>query len=144
MFDITSTKVLEKGILKLTDAEEAPLMGQDADGNPKQCAIELYGPGSKAYAAAEARRNNRTVDRIKRRGKSKLSAEEQRSDQADFLADVTIAFHNFTYPAGDGVTGRDMFHALYMDRGVGFITDQAQQFVTDWGNFSAKSETNSD
>jgi hypothetical protein len=139
MFDITSKKVQEKGVLKLTDAEEAPLIGD----NEKQCAIEVYGPGSAAYAKAEARRNNKTVDRIKRRGKSKLSAEEQRSDQADFLADITIAFHNFTYP-GEYSTPREQFHALYMDRAVGFITDQLQGYVGDWGNFSGISEMSSD
>jgi hypothetical protein len=135
MFDITSTKVSETALLQLTDAEEAPLIG---DGD-KQCAIVLYGPGSKAYAAAEAKKNNKVMDRLKRKGKADMSPEEQRAQQADFLAAITVEFQNFTYPVGDGIAPDP--RALYMDRSLGFITDQVQAFVGDWGNFSGKSAT---
>jgi hypothetical protein len=138
MLDITTKKVVETALIPLTDAEEAPLMGE----GDKQCSIEVHGPGSAAYARAEAKKNNRTIDRLKKKGKATASAEEQRGDQADFLADITIAFHGFTYPPAGEATGRDLFRALYMDRSVGFITDQVQSFVGDWGNFTGKSSTN--
>lgn len=137
MFDITSKKVAETATILLTDADEAPLIGD----NGQQCSIEVHGPGSAVYARAEAKRSNKAIDRIKRKGKSKASAEEQRADQAEFLADITIGFNHFSYPPAGEVTGRELFRALYMDRGVGFITDQVQAFVGDWGNFSGKSET---
>jgi hypothetical protein len=140
VFNIKDKKVSQTGIVQLTDAEEAPLLGEGG----KQCSIEVHGPGSAVYAKAEAKRSNKVMDRIKRKGKSKASAEEQRADQADFLADITIAFHNFDY--GDDpetpLTGRALFHAVYMDREIGFITDQVQAFVGDWGNFSGTSTTN--
>lgn len=140
MFDITSTKVSEKATLYLTDAEEAPLIG---DGN-KQCAIVLYGPGSKAYAAADAKKNNKVMTRLKKKGNADMSPEEQRAQQADFLAALTVEFQNFNYPLpseeGGTIPAPDP-RALYMDRSLGFITDQVQAFVGDWGNFSGKSAT---
>jgi hypothetical protein len=141
MFDITKTKVAETGRVMLTDAEEAPLFGDDK----KQCAVVVYGPGSKEYAKAEARKNNKVMDRLKRKGKADASPEEQRAQQADFLADVTVAFEGFTYPGPDPdkpLEGRELFRAVYMDRSIGFIADQVQAFVGDWGNFSGKSATN--
>lgn len=137
MFDITNTKVAEQATIMLTDAEEAPLIGDD----DKQCSITVYGPGSRQYAAAEAKKNNKVMDRLKRKGKADMSAEDQRAQQADFLAALTVEFHNFTYPPvkdGEEVPVPDP-RALYMDRSLGFITDQVQNFVGDWGNFSGKS-----
>lgn len=138
MFDITSKAVKETGLVLLNDAEGAPLMGEGG-----QCAIEVYGPGSKEYARAEANRSNKAVDRLKRRGKSKASAEEQRAEQADFLSDITIGLQHFGYsPAGEA-TGKELYRQLYMDRRVGYVADQVQEYVGDWGNFTGASETSS-
>lgn len=139
MFDITSKKVVETGLVLLNDAEEVPLIGEGG----QQCAIEVYGPGSAEYARAEAKRSNKAVDRLKRKGKAKASAEEQRAEAADFLADITIGLKNFSYPPAGEATGREMFRQIYMDRSIGFIADQVQAYVGDWGNFTARSATNS-
>jgi hypothetical protein len=136
-FDITSVAVEETAVLELTDPNDLPLIG---DGG-KQCTIELYGPGSEPFAQAEAKRQNRLLDRLKRKGKSELSPEEQRVEIAEFLASITVSFNGFDYPPAGKATGKDLFRALYSDRKVGFITDQVQRFVGDWGNFTAKSET---
>jgi hypothetical protein len=139
MFDITKTAVAETATLELTDANEAPLLGEDK----KQLSITLYGPGSEPFAKAEGKRQNRLVERLKRKGKTELSAEEQRSEQADFLAAITVSFNGFSYPPAGEATGKALYRALYMDRSVGFITDQVQRFVGDWGNFTGTSATNS-
>jgi hypothetical protein len=136
-FDITSAAVEETATLDLTDANEAPLLDEDK----KQVSITLYGPGSAPFAKAEARRQNRLVDRLKRKGKAELSAEEQRTEQAEFLASITVSFNGFSYPPAGEATGRDLFRAAYMDRSIGFITDQVQRFVGDWGNFTGRSAT---
>lgn len=141
MFDITSKKVAEKSTILLTDAEEAPLIGEGG----KQCAIVVYGPGSEQYARAEAKKNNKVMDRLKRKGKADATPEEQRAQQADFLAAITASFENFTYPSPDPekpLEGAALYRAVYMDRGIGFIADQVQTFVGDWGNFTGKSGTN--
>jgi hypothetical protein len=56
-----------------------------------------------------------------------MSAEEQRAEQAEFLAAITVSFNGFGYPPAGEATGKDLFRALYMDRSVGFITDQVQR-----------------
>lgn len=139
MFDITTTAVEETAVLQLTDANEAPLL----DSEKKQISITLYGPGSEPFVKAEGKRQNKLLERLKRRGKAEMSPEEQRSEQAEFLASITVSFNGFNYPPAGEATGKDLFRALYNDRKVGFITDQVQRFVGDWGNFTANSETNS-
>jgi hypothetical protein len=136
-FDITKTAVVETGDCELTGPDEAPMI----DESNKQCSITLYGPGSAPYAAAEAKRQNRLLERLRRKGKAEMSAEEQRGEQADFLSAITVSFNGFAYPPAGEATGKDLFRALYMDRSVGFITDQVQKFVGDWGNFTGSSAT---
>jgi hypothetical protein len=136
MFDITKTAVEETAVLELNDANDAPLIG---DKN-KPLSITLFGPGSEPFAKAEAKRQNRLLERLKRKGKAEMSPEEQRAEQAEFLSSITVSFDNFDYPPAGGATGKDLFKALYSDRKVGFITDQVQRFVGDWGNFTKASE----
>jgi hypothetical protein len=138
MFDITSTAVEETAVLELTDANEAPLIGEDK----KQLSITLYGPGSEPFARAEAKRQNKLLERLKRKGNANLGPEEQRAEQAEFLASITVSFNGFSYPPAGDAEGKDLFRALYSDRKVGFITDQVQKFVGDWGNFMASSASN--
>ncbi len=137
MFDISTQAVAESSDLMLNDAEDAPLLGADK----KQLSITLYGPGSEPFEKAAAKRQNRLLERLKRKGKTDMSAEEQRSEQAEFLASITESFNGFDYPPAGDAKGKDLFRALYMDRKLGFITDQVQRFVGDWGNFSGKSAT---
>lgn len=137
-FDITKTAVEETAVLELTDANDAPML----DDKKKPLSITLYGPGSEDFAKAEAKRQNRLLERLKRKGKTDLSPEEQRAEQAEFLASITISFDGFEYPPAGQAKGKDLFRALYNDRSVGFITDQVQRFVGDWANFIGKSGTN--
>lgn len=137
MFDITKTAVEETAVCELNNADDAPLIGDDK----AQCTIVLYGPGSEPYAKAEAKRQNRLLERLRKKGKTEMSPEEQRGEQAEFLASITVSFNHFSYPPAGDATGKDLFRALYMDRSVGFITDQVQKFVGDWGNFTGSSAT---
>ena len=137
MFDITKTAVSETATLDLVGPDEAPLLGEDK----KQCSISLYGPGSEPFERASAKRQNKLIGRLKRKGKSEMSAEEQRAEQADFLASITVSFNGFTYPPAGEATGKDLYRAAYSDRSIGFIADQVQAFVGDWGNFTGSSAT---
>lgn len=137
MFDITQTRVEDQAKVELTDANDTPLLGEDQ----KQLSITVFGPGSKEFERAAAKRQNRLIDRLKRKGKSDMSPEEQRAEQAEFLSSVTVSFNGFGYPPAGEQTGKALFRALYMDPSLGFITDQVQRFVGDWGNFTAGSPT---
>jgi hypothetical protein len=137
MFDITKTAVDETATCELNGADDAPLMADKASSARSRSTV----PAPTPFAKAEAKRQNRLLERLRRKGKSEMSPEEQRAEQAEFLAAITVSFNDFGYPPAGDATGKDLFRALYMDRKVGFITDQVQRFVGDWGNFTGSSAT---
>lgn len=138
MFDLASAAVTETGNCELSLPSEAPMI--DPEG--KRISITVYGPGSSAYSQAAARRQNKLVDRLKRKGRTELSDEEQRAEQADFLTAITVSINGaFTYSKAPNLSGADLYRAIYMDRGLGYITEQVQAYVGDWGNFSKDGQT---
>jgi hypothetical protein len=96
--------------------------------------ITVFGPGSKQFAKAQALRTQRLMDRMAKKGKGKLTAEEQASERADFLAACTVSFNGFDYH-GDAAA----FCDAYADTSLGWLTDQVERFIGDWGNFSTGS-----
>lgn len=133
--DIRTKAVSETGRLHLRDAAEELMY--TADG--KEVAVNVYGPGSKQYAKAQAAQQNRAVDMLKRKGKTDQTAEQRRQENAEFLADCTESFENVEY---DGLTGRALAIAVYSDTSIGFIADQVAKHIGDWANFSKPSATN--
>jgi hypothetical protein len=128
--------------LPLVDASENPLFADGPDGKPdksKPMAVNLYGPGSKEYAAAQAKKSNALMDRLRRKGKVEQSPEQIAADNAEFLADITQSFENVTY---DDKQGRALAVAVYSDQSIGFIADQVAKHVGDWANFSKPSPAN--
>lgn len=99
--------------------------------------ITVYGPGSVKHQEAQARRSQRLVARMaKQRGGASqgMSAEEQRIENATFLADITASLNGgLKYNGG---TGRAHIEGLYGDTALGFIGDQVSAFAGEWGNFS--------
>lgn len=114
MTDIRKFAVEETSRIELRGADDVPLVGED--GQP--LTVTVYGPGSKTYARAQAQRQNRLVDLLKRKGKTDRSAEEQSREQAEFLAACTQAFSGIEY---DGLQGEALYRAVYSDTSVGFI-----------------------
>src|SRR5437660_9697828 len=100
-FNIATLAVDETADLELNDPNDLPLAGDDG----ARCTITLYGPGSEAFAKAEARRQNRLLERLKRKGKVEIPPEEQRAEQADFLATITVSFNGFEYPPAGKAAG---------------------------------------
>lgn len=133
--DIRTKAVSATGRLHLRDAAEELMY--TADG--KEVAVNVYGPGSKQYAKAQAAQQNRAVDMLKRKGKTDQTAEQRRQENAEFLADCTESFENVEY---DGLTGRALAIAVYSDTTIGFIADQVAKHIGDWANFSKPSATN--
>jgi len=119
----------ETGVLELRNGDDTPLT-TDA-GLP--VTVTVYGPGSKAFAAAKAAQQNRLIAKLQRRGGAEESPEAKAKNDADFLASITVAMDGVDY---DGLTGRELFHAVYSDPSIGFIAEQVAKFSGDWANFS--------
>ncbi|MDM0011987.1 hypothetical protein QTH87_05980 [Variovorax sp. J22P168] len=125
---------------QLLDGNDEPLFAPDAQGNPdatKPVRVTVYGPGSKEYQRVQANAQNRLVERMRKRGKAAPSADERLRDQAEQLADLTVAFENLEY---DGLQGRDLALAIYGDGSLGFITEQVNKHAADWANFTKASQ----
>lgn len=134
MADIRKFAVQETSVLHLRDASDE-LMYADEE-RKKPMTITLYGPGSKQYAKAQTRNSNRMIDKLKKKGKSDQTAEEKAQEIAEFLADCTKSFEHIDY---DGLQGEELFKAVYADKSIGFIAEQANKHLGDWGNFTGGS-----
>ena len=127
--DIRTKAVSPTNVLELRDANDELLQG---------VTVTVYGPGSKQYAAAQARQSNRMIDSLKKKGKTDQSAAQKAAETAEFLADVTVEFNGLEY---DALTGRELALAVYSDTSIGFIADQVAKFCGDWSNFGKVSAT---
>jgi hypothetical protein len=143
--DLRQKAVSDTAFLHLRDADDELLYEKkkipdpensggtiEVDDEEKPVGIWLYGPGSKQFAKATAAKNNRNIDRLKKKGKSDMSAQEAIEDGATFLAGVTKSFQ---YIERDGLEGEALFKAVYADITHGFISDQVTAFIGEWGNF---------
>lgn len=148
MADIRQFAVVPTSKLHLRDANDELMYADpdvtDAEGNKikgktKPICVNLYGPGSKPYAQAQAAQNNRIMDKLKRKGKSDQSAEQRAAESAEFLSDCTESFENLEYEA---LANRALSMAVYSDSSIGFIADQVAKHIGDWANFSKPSTTN--
>lgn len=135
MSDIKRFGVEETSVVALLGADDAPLVGDDS----KPLTITVYGPGSKPYVQATTAQQNRMIDRLKRKGKSDLTAEEKTREQAEFLASCTKAFSpNIEY---DDLKDEALFKAVYSDASLGFIAEQVGKAIIDWAVFTKGSPT---
>lgn len=133
MLNIANLAVAETAAIHVKDASGTPLYADD-----KPVRIIVHSPGSRAYATVESRQTGRAVKRMNdNEGKlTAATAEERREETAEDLAEITVAFENFTYGDGD-LQGAALFKAVYADQKLGFITKQVTKFLADWGNFKA-------
>lgn len=95
--------------------------------------VTVYGPGSKAFKAAQAA-SSKAFQATFHRGKSRETAEQLDARTASFLSACTISFNNFTYNGGDP-KDRETFRACYLDAKRGWITEQVNAEMGDWANF---------
>ena len=128
MSDIRKFAVAATGRLHLRDAADELMHTEDG----KEIAVNVYGPGSKQYAKAQAAQQNRMIDKLKRKGQTSQSAEQIASEKAEFLTDCTASFENLEY---DALTGDALASAVYSDISIGFVADQVAKFVGDWAGF---------
>lgn len=134
--------VSDTAVLHLLDATGAPMYaGQDEDGEPAlPIELILYSPGSKEYSAAEKARTDAVTRAVRPvKGKVKpMQPEEAEAIRVEFLAACTAGSNNLEM---DGLQGAALYRTLYADRSLGFVIDQVDRFLGDWGNFSTASAT---
>jgi len=130
--DIRKLALAPTATLHLLDANDEPIYADAKMEKPAR--VHLYGPGSKQFAAAEARNNRRIMESMGRRGK-KIDQAELR---VDFLVAITESFENIEY---DKLTGEALHRAVYGDTTLRFIADQVYAFVHEAGNFTTSSPT---
>jgi len=104
------------------------------DGKP--VTITVFGPGSKQYSKAQAERQVRLLARLQDKKKAKATADDLEAEQAQFLADCT---HSTQCIEMDGKVGADLHLAIYSERSIGFIADQVNAYLGEWGNFTEAS-----
>lgn len=134
-FDISKKKSLETATMDLKDGDDAQMF----DDKGVKLSITLYGPGSKEYQRAQAKRQNKIVEKLRRKGKVDSTADESAAETADYLASCTVSFNGFTY---EKLEGAEMFKACYADPQLGYIRDQVAEFIGDWANFTPGSGKN--
>lgn len=139
-FNIKKLAIAATGTMPVRDATgEAQF---DEQGNP--LSITFHSPGTKQHQAAkhaaEERNNTRVFGRMQGKSEAKQSADDKLQERATFLSAITVSFNNF----GNGdLAGHQLFMKTYSDLELGHITDDAEKFNGDRGNFKRSSETSS-
>lgn len=138
MFDLDKIAATETAELQLRNGADE-LLFDDAG---KPITITVYGPGSKPYQDAQAKAQNRAIERLKKKGKLDQSAEEKAQEQAEMLAACTVSFNGFGGPEKSGTTSQTEFMKVYADPKLGFIAQQVQAHIGDWAHFTNGSVPN--
>lgn len=136
--------VVQTSVLHLRDADDELMYAKGPDGKPdlnRPMRVTVYGPGSKQFARATTKNQNRSMDRLKKKGKADQSADEKTQEIADFLTDCTKSFENIEY---DQLVDEHLHRAVYADLTLGFIAKQVNEYLGDWSNFSKASTTKPD
>lgn len=146
-FDISTIEVEDTFdvILEHPKTKEPMLVGgtevPDDDGGTTMVggvpmSVTVYGPGSKQFKAAKSAQSNRNMKRARASGgRVETTADEEAADVAAFLSTITVSLNHFTYK-GLAPDSRDTFRAMYLDRKMGWITDQVNSQAGDWGRFT--------
>lgn len=133
--DVSNLMIGEIGAMHVKNAAGTLLYHGN---NP--CRILFYGPATHQFAQLEAKQNARAVQRHND-NEGKLvarSPEDRRREAAEDLADITHSIENLS---DGGKTGRELFLSLYGNPKLGFLIEQSNKFIGNWGNFPAASPT---
>lgn len=136
MLDLSTMVAVDTIDIEINDPRTGePLVGEGG----KPCSVTVDSPGSKEFAAARSVASNKAIKRLRSKGKADTTPEEDAASTADFLTRITRSFNNFTFNEADP-TSKDTFRSVYLNPGLGWLTDQVNQGAGDWGN-ALKSET---
>lgn len=136
MLDLSKMVAVDTIDIEINDPRTGePLVGEDG----KAASVTVHSPGSKEFAAARSVASNKAIKRLRQKGKADTSPEEDIASTADFLTRITVSFNGFTIDKADP-TSKDTFRAVYLNPGLGWLTEAVNQGAGDWGN-ALKSET---
>ncbi|MBG6222801.1 MULTISPECIES: hypothetical protein [unclassified Janthinobacterium] len=131
--------VAATSVVHLKDGNDELMYADGADGKPdlsRPMRVTLYGPGSKQFAKVTAVNTSALMDRMKKKGKDKQSAEERTEEAANTLAACTASFENIEI---DSLAGEALYKAVYSDLELGFVNSQLNAHLNDWANFTKPS-----
>ena len=141
--NLSKYEMAETSVLHLVDAGDEPMYADLPDGSgpdlTRPMRAHVFGPGSKQYARALNNRQNHNVDLLKRKGKTKETAEEAQRETANFLAACTDHLENVE--SESGATGRALHLEIYTNLKLSFIPTQIGVFINETSNFTKGSAT---
>lgn len=144
MSSLKKYEMVETSILHLRDANDDLMYADGENGEPDQSKpqrVELYGPGTKQYARAQAALSTKNLARMQRKGSNfKISAEDSLKDSAEFCAAVTKRFENID--SEKNATGEDLFMEVYGNIKLKHIVEQCEAHARNTANFSPPSTKN--
>ncbi len=118
----------ETAVLKLLGADNRPMM----DGQT-QVSLTMYGPGTDQFVKAQGAKHKKALQRIRQKGKAPATATELLDDNAEFMASCVADSTCFEY---EGLTGKEMYKAAFLDPSIGFVAEQVSEFLGEWTNFT--------
>lgn len=139
MLDIKSLEIVESADFTVRDAKGA--IKYDESGN--ELSITFASPGTKQYLQAKHNFDEKQSNGVvaKMTGKSdKRTYKDDIANRAEFFANITISFNGFTYGDKPGYEG---YKAFFANPKLGFIVNEADKYLNDWGNFAPDSATTS-
>jgi len=132
-YDLRSIALNETAVMPLRDAAGEKQF--DSDGKP--LSITLYGPASKKFQAtrhaASQKSTARMVAKMGNKPDGKITWDDDRDERATQLANCTVSFNGFGI---EGLSGHELFKAVYNDITLDHILLDAEKFVNDNVNFS--------
>lgn len=139
MLNIRSKAVLAVITFQLCDADDAPLFQEDGT-TPVN--VTVHGPGSKVYTNAQQAKSDKVLAKVMKGKEARLTTDEANASQIEFLTTITESI-DVAYVTDDGreLDGKEKIRAIYSDPSIGFIVDQVNKKVSDWGNFKRQSAT---
>lgn len=132
MANLRAKAVNETGTLELLDANDEPLLKDDGK---TPVTITVFGPGSKKFAEATAMKNNRMMDRLRKKGKADQTGSQVLAEKAEFLSMVTATSDGLELDEHQP-DSPECQRAVYEEPALGFIPDQVDKYLGEWGNFS--------
>lgn len=133
-FDIKSLAIASTGTMPIRDVDGEIQYNDKGE----ELSITFHSPGTREFAQAKHEHEEKLGARLLRMqgGKGEKSDPDQDLKSiATFLAKVTVSLNGFKYDGGP--------KALYEDRELGHITEAANKFLGERGNFKRKSGNDS-
>lgn len=139
MFDVSTVQVADTTEITINHPTTGEPFLVDTPEGKKPMIVVAYGPGSKAFKAAQAV-SQKTYMATFHRGKSRETPEQQEARSAAFLSACTAEYRHFSYK-GMPANERETFRALYLDPAMGWLTEQVNAEMGDWANFTRAAPT---